>query len=328
MNDTQIIEVRDVHRRYGGRGQAGFDAVRGVSFAVRKGELFALLGTNGAGKTSVLELIEGLARPSAGSVRVIGHDPCAERRLVRPRIGIMLQESGFPHGLTVIETARMWAGTLSTPRPVAEVLELVGLQDRARVSIRQLSGGEKRRLHLALAVLGDPDVLFLDEPTAGLDPESRRNTWSLVRGLLESGTTVLLTTHYLPEAEELADRLAILHRGRIVRSGSPAEVAATEPATISFRLTDGDQVRLPDLPGVVSLQRRDARALRNPRHPAGGSERGSELVIRSDDPQSTLSALLGWADSEQVLLENLDSRTASLEEAFLAAADDNQEAAA
>jgi ABC-2 type transport system ATP-binding protein len=325
MNDTQIIEVRDVHRRYGGRGQAGFDAVRGVSFSVRAGELFALLGTNGAGKTSALELIEGLARPTAGSVRVIGHDPYAERRLVRPRIGIMLQESGFPHGLTVTETARMWAGTLSTPRPVAEVLELVGLQDRARVSIRQLSGGEKRRLHLALAVLGDPDVLFLDEPTAGLDPESRRNTWSLVRGLLESGTTVLLTTHYLPEAEELADRLAILHRGRIVRSGSPAEVAATEPATISFHLTDGDQARrLPELPGVVSLQRRDARALRNPSDPAGGVE----LVIRSDDPQSTLSALLGWAASQQVLLENLDSRTASLEEAFLTAAGDDQDVAA
>src|SRR5262249_12955104 len=150
--------------------------------------------------------------------------------------GIMLQEGGFAPDLTVAETGRMWAGTLSAPRPVAEALDLVGLGHQARVAVRSLSGGERRRLDLAMAILGRPDVLFLAEPTAGLEPEGRRRTWLLIRELLGSGTTVMLTTHYLEEAAELADRLAIMHRGLIARAGSPAEVAASQPARISFEL--------------------------------------------------------------------------------------------
>src|ERR1022692_1053659 len=212
MDDTGVITVRDLRRRYGSKGGHGFDAVRGVSFSVRRGELFALLGTNGAGKTSTMEVLEGLVPPAQGSVRVLGRDPFRERALVRRRMGIMLQEGGFPSDLTVAETGRMWAGTLSAPRPVAEALELVDLGHRASVAVRSLSGGERRRLGLAMAILGCPEVLFLDEPTTGLDPESRHRTWLLIRELLAAGTTVLLTTHYLEEAEELADRLAIMDR--------------------------------------------------------------------------------------------------------------------
>ena len=206
MDDTGVITVRDLRRRYGGTGGRGFEAVRGVTFSVRRGELFALLGTNGAGKTSTMEVLEGLAPPTRGTVRVLGCDPCRDRARVRRRMGIVLQEGGFPPDLTVAETGRMWAGTLSAPRPVPEALDLVGLGHRAGVAVRSLSGGERRRLDLAMAILGRPEVLFLDEPTTGLDPESRRRTWRLIRELLGAGTTVVLTTHYLEEAEELADR--------------------------------------------------------------------------------------------------------------------------
>src|SRR5690606_9069588 len=212
-----VIEVTGLRRVYGG----GFEAVRGITFSVGRGEIFALLGTNGAGKTSTVELLEGLAPPSGGRVRVLGHDPFAERAAVRPRTGVMLQEGGFPSDLTVAETTRMWAGCVSGARPPAEVLERVGLTTKSRVRVKQLSGGERRRLDLALALLGDPEVLFLDEPTTGLDAEGRRDTWELVRRLREAGTTVLLTTHYLEEAEGLADRLAILHDGEIAAAGTP-----------------------------------------------------------------------------------------------------------
>jgi ABC-2 type transport system ATP-binding protein len=314
MDDTTIIGVENLRRRYGPAGRHGFDAVRGVSFCVRRGELFALLGTNGAGKTSTLEVLEGLAPPASGVVRVMGHDPHRSRRLVRPRIGIMLQDGGFPSELTAIETARMWAGTLTSPGPVEEALDLVDLRHRAGVAVKQLSGGERRRLHLALAILGRPEILFLDEPTAGLDPESRARTWRLVRDLLQSGTTVLLTTHYLAEAEELADRLAILHRGRIVRTGTPAEVTASHPARISFTLPADTSEPVPHLPGSLGLD-----------HEAGG-----RVVISTRDLQLTLTALLGWASSSRVLLTDISARPAWLEEAFLAVAEhtDDKEAAA
>jgi ABC-2 type transport system ATP-binding protein len=216
-----VIEVDRLARRYG-----HYEAVRDVSFSVARGELFALLGTNGAGKTSTVEAVAGLARPSGGTVRVLGLDPVRDRAAVRRRTGIMLQDGGLPRDLTAAETARMWAGTLPDPRPVAEALELAGLEHRAGVRVRQLSGGERRRLDLALAILGRPEVLLLDEPTAGLDPQSRHRTWRLIRTLLAAGVTVLLTTHYLQEAEDLADRLAILHQGVVVRAGTVAEVVA------------------------------------------------------------------------------------------------------
>ena len=302
-----IVKVEDLRRRYGPPGRHGFHAVRGVSFSVQRGELFALLGTNGAGKTSTVEVLEGLAPATSGVVRVLGCDPYRGRRLVRPRIGIMLQDGGFPADLTVAEAGRMWAGTLTSARPVEEALDLVDLGHRAGVAVRQLSGGEKRRLDLAVAILGHPEVLFLDEPTAGLDPESRRRTWRLVRDLLESGTTVVLTTHYLHEAEELADRLAILHRGRIVRTGTPAEVADSQPARISYTLSADAGEPVPDLPGAIGT---------------AGTRRGGggRVVVHTRDLQRTLTALLGWANSRGVVLGDLDARSASLEEAFLAVA--------
>ena len=302
MDDNGVITVRDLRRRYGGTGGRGFDAVRGVTFSVRRGELFALLGTNGAGKTSAMEVLEGLAPAARGAVRVLGCDPCRERALVRRRTGIMLQEGGFPPDLTVAETGRMWAGTLSAPRPVAEALGLVSLGHRAGVAVRSLSGGERRRLDLAMAILGRPEVLFLDEPTTGLDPESRRRTWLLIRELLGAGTTVVLTTHYLEEAEELADRLAIMHQGRIVRTGTPAEVAASQPARICFELPEDSREPVPDIAGTRA------------------SVTGRTVLLQTADLQPTLTALLGWANSRDLVLAGLDARPASLAEAFHAVA--------
>ncbi|MET8506498.1 ABC transporter ATP-binding protein [Streptomyces sp. NPDC004787] len=291
---TNAIEADGLHRTYSG----GFEAVGGISLTVPRGEVFALLGTNGAGKTSTVELLEGLAPPTRGTVRVLGHDPYRERAAVRPRIGMMLQEGGFPSDLTAAETARMWAGCTTGARPVAEALETVGLAHRAAVRVKQLSGGERRRLDLALALLGRPEVLFLDEPTTGLDAEGRRDTWELVRGLRDGGTTVLLTTHYLEEAEGLADRLAIMHRGRIVTAGTPAEVTAARPARIRFRLPE-------DVPaGRLPLALKAAAD-------------GPRVEIRTYELQNALRTLLDWAADEDVRLDALDARSASLEEAFL-----------
>ena len=290
------ITVQGLHRRYGA-GDDAFEAVRGVDLAVPTGTISALLGTNGAGKTSTLELIEGLARPSGGSVRVLGLDPVADRHQVRPRTGVLLQQSGFPGDLTVAETLEMWAGTVTGARPVAESLARVRMEHRADTRLRSLSGGEKRRLDLACALTGDPDVVLLDEPTTGLDPESRRDVWNLIRGLRGRGATVLLTTHYLEEAEELADRVDIMHEGRIVRSGTPAEISGDHPSTIRF---ETPLTALPD------------------RLPARGvAADGGHTVIETDDLQDTLTELLGWAARHDVRLSDLEARTASLESVFL-----------
>ncbi|MEU3606534.1 ABC transporter ATP-binding protein [Streptomyces sp. NPDC035033] len=302
---TPAIEATDLSRSYGG----GFEAVRGISLSVGRGEVFALLGTNGAGKTSTVELLEGLAAPSGGTARVLGHDPYRERAAVRPRIGVMLQEGGFPSDLTVAETVRMWAGCTSGARPAGEALAAVGLAGREKVRIKQLSGGERRRLDLALALLGRPEVLFLDEPTTGLDAEGRRDTWELVRALRDEGTTVLLTTHYLEEAETLADRLAIMHRGRIVLSGTPAEVTAAQPARIRFTLPAGTPAaRLP-----LGLK---------------AAADGDRVEIRTHALQDDLTELLGWARDHGVRLDGLDARSASLEEAFLDIASRTEDAPA
>ncbi|MFG3253716.1 ABC transporter ATP-binding protein [Streptomyces sp. NPDC048172] len=288
------IEVEGLKRRYEG----GYEAVRGISFSVREGEIFALLGTNGAGKTSTVEVLEGLAKPSAGQVRVLGFDPFTERAFVRPRTGVMLQEGGFPSELTVAETARMWAGCMAEARPVPEVLELVGLARRADVRVKQLSGGERRRLDLALALIGRPEVLFLDEPTTGMDPEGRQETAELVRALRAEGTTVLLTTHYLEEAEQLADRLAIMRGGEIVTSGTPEQVVAARPSRIRFKLPAGvAPERLPlTVPAAVD---------------------GRTVSVKTQELQESLTELLLWARDEGVVLEGLQARSASLEEAFL-----------
>ncbi|MFJ9666643.1 ABC transporter ATP-binding protein [Streptomyces sp. NPDC101219] len=298
-HDEHVIEVTGLRRVY----SDGFEAVRGIDFSVRRGEVFALLGTNGAGKTSTVELLEGLSAPADGRIRILGHDPYTERAAVRPRTGVMLQEGGFPSELTVGETARMWAGCVSGARPVAEALAQVGLEGKTAVRVKQLSGGERRRLDLALALLGDPEVLFLDEPTTGLDAEGRQATWELVRALRDRGTTVLLTTHYLEEAENLADRLAILHQGRIAAAGTPAEVTAAQPSRISFELPEGYFVG--DLPPLdelgVTAHETDGRIVR----------------LRTRELQRTATALLVWADRAGVELRRLDVRSASLEEAFL-----------
>ncbi|GGU25393.1 multidrug ABC transporter ATP-binding protein [Streptomyces daghestanicus] len=294
-----MIEVTGLRRVYGG----GFEAVRGIGFTVRRGEIFALLGTNGAGKTSTVELLEGLAPPTAGRIRVLGHDPYTERAAVRPRTGVMLQEGGFPSELTVAETARMWAGCVSGARPVAEVLDLVGLGAKTGTRVKQLSGGQRRRLDLAMALLGSPEVLFLDEPTTGLDAEGRRDTWELARALRDSGTTVLLTTHYLEEAENLADRLAIMHEGRIAATGTPDEVTAAQPSRISFELPEGYFAG--DLPPLAGLG------------VSGHDIDGRTVRLRTRELQRTATGLLMWAASAEVELRRLDVRPASLEEAFL-----------
>ncbi|MGY1811511.1 ABC transporter ATP-binding protein [Blastococcus sp. SYSU D00820] len=296
------VEVVDLERRYG-----GFAAVRGISFEVAPGEVFALLGVNGAGKTSALEVVEGLARPAAGTVRVFGRDPVAERAAVRPGLGVLLQSSGLPGDLTVAETVRTWAGTLTAPQPVDEALAQVGLTDRADVRVRSLSGGERRRLDLTLALLGRPRVLVLDEPTTGLDPESRRTVWQLVRRRVREGAAVVLTTHHLEEAEELADRIAVMRAGRIVLSGTAGEIAATQPATIRFELAP-DAPELPVIPGAQLVSS------------------GSRVELRTRALQPVLTRLLVWADREGAVLTGLQARSATLEQAFLAVADEADEA--
>jgi ABC-2 type transport system ATP-binding protein len=291
MGSDTIIETTDLRRRYGDH-----EAVRGISLQVGRGELHALLGTNGAGKTTTVETLEGLQRPDGGTVRVFGRDPVHDRVAVRPRTGVMLQDGGLSGLLTVAETVRTWRSFTPGARPVPEALGLVGLADRAGVPVAQLSGGEHRRLELALAVLGRPELLFLDEPTTGMDPASRRRTWDAVDELRRSGTTVLLTTHYLEEAEALADRVTILHAGRIVAEGSPAEVVAARPARITFE-------RPPLAPPELTNAVRDVD--------------GDTVVYRSRNLQADLSELLAWAGRTGTTLGGLSARPASLEDVFL-----------
>ena len=277
-----------------------FEAVRGVDLRVGRGELFALLGTNGAGKTSTVELVEGLASPSGGSIREFGHDPVTERHLVRHRTGVVLQASGFPPSLTVAEMARTWHATLTRPEPWADLLDAVALTGRAEVEIAKLSGGERRRLDIALALMGDPELLVLDEPTTGLDPESRRAIWELVKARVDAGTSVLLTTHYLEEAEQLADRIAIMHDGLVAIEGTLAEIVAGAPARISFLRPPGLSLAELHLPGA------DLTA-------------SETISITTPTLQDTLRRVLTWAGDTQ--LAGLDARSASLEQVFLAIAD-------
>ncbi|MCT1997935.1 ABC transporter ATP-binding protein [Brachybacterium muris] len=290
--------AQGLERRYGS-GRTSHLAVAGIDLTITRGQLFALLGTNGAGKTSTLEVLEGLARPTGGSARVFGHDPYRERRHVRPRQGLMLQTGGFPPDLTAAEALTMWTSTLTAPRPVTAVLADVDLADKARTRISSLSGGELRRLDLACAIAGDPELLFLDEPTTGLDPESRARAWELIRGLKERGTTIVLTTHHLEEAESLADELAIMHRGRIVRRGTVEEVVAGHPATIRAALGAPTVPDLPALRGSSTLDRR------------------GRLEITTEHLNDDLLALLTWAREHGVELTGLDARAASLESVFL-----------
>lgn len=292
----KVVVADNVTRTYG-----KFTAVDGVSFHVAQGELVALLGSNGAGKTSLLEVLQGSTRSNDGRVRVFGLDPVADRAAIRQRTGIMLQEAGFAKDLTVRETLVMWAGTLTSPRPVADSLAMCGLEGRADIRVGSLSGGERRRLDLAMATLGRPELLFMDEPTTGLDPAVRQYTWELVRRMLDEGSTVLLTTHYMEEAEELADRILIMDRGRILTEGSVADIVARHPCEITFRdveVSDGEFERLSHVVYPVSRDRGITRVL-------------------STDLHATLRELLALADSRDIHLDGLNARAASLESAFL-----------
>ena len=292
----KVIVADNVTRTYG-----KFTAVDGVSFHVAQGELVALLGSNGAGKTSLLEVLQGSMRANGGCVQVFGLDPIADRAAVRRRSGIMLQEAGFAKDLTVRETLVMWAGTLTAPRPVEESLAMCSLENRANIRVGSLSGGERRRLDLAMATLGRPELLFMDEPTTGLDPAVRQHTWELVRRMLDEGSTVLLTTHYMEEAEELADRILIMDKGRILTEGSVADIVSRHPCEITFTDVEVSDVEFERLSHVVCPVSHD---------------RGITRVL-STDLHDTLRELLALADSRNIHLDGLNARAASLESAFL-----------
>lgn len=272
-------------------------AVDGIDFTVAEGEVFALLGTNGAGKTTTLELVEGFRRAQAGTIRVLGRDPHAERTALAPSVGVLLQDSGLVGELTVAETLALWQRLSSRPDSPAELLDRLALAHRADVAVERLSGGERRRLDIALAVWGRPRLLILDEPSTGLDPESRQRVWALVEDLSATGSTVLLTTHYLEEAEALADRVAIMHEGRVRVEGTMSEVLSSRPARITCTLPAGFPA-LPTLSGDVTVV-------------------ANELTVATDDLQADLLALLTWADRHGVALADLGATQASLQEVFL-----------
>ena len=226
---SPVIEVTDLRKSYG-----DVEAVRGVSFSVERGEVFGLLGPNGAGKTTTVEILEGFRRRSAGDVRVLGQDPAERSRALQEKVGIVLQSCGFYTRATVREAVEHFAKAYPRPRDAGETIALVGLEEKSDARTRSLSGGQKRRLDLALALVGDPELVFLDEPTTGFDPAARRIAWDVVRRLKELDKTVLLTTHYLDEAQELADRVAIVKDGLVVAEGPPSEL---RPGTAGYRIS-------------------------------------------------------------------------------------------
>jgi ABC-2 type transport system ATP-binding protein len=239
VSDTApAIEVSDLRKRYG-----GYEALRGLDITVRRGEVFGLLGPNGAGKTTTVEILEGYRARTGGEVSVLGHDPAGRSIDLRRRIGIVLQSGGIYSHITPREALRHWASFYPHPRDVEEVLDLAGLLHRADVRSRRLSGGELRRLDFALALVGDPELMFLDEPTTGFDPEARRAAWDTVRSLRELGKTILLTTHYLEEAQALADRVAIVKDGRVLVVGAPRELGVgAAHYRVAYRDSDGELV--------------------------------------------------------------------------------------
>lgn len=290
MATTPVIDVADLTVTYG-----DFTAVTDLSFQVDPGELYALLGTNGAGKTSALEVIEGHRRASSGAVRVFGASP-TDRRSVRPRTGIMLQESGFSPDLTVAETVGLIGRLSGRTDTVERVLGVADLVSKAGTRVGQLSGGEKRRVDFATAVYGRPELVFLDEPTTGLDIASRDALWAAVQELREHGATIVLTTHYLEEAQQRADRIGLMHQGRFVAQGTVAELTKTLPASIRFSLPPG--------------------APAPPMHSAPLD--GSGYVIETFDLQSDLKQLLDWADDRAVELRGLAAAPTGLDDVFRA----------
>ena len=271
------ITVSDLRKSYGGR-----EVLHGLSFGVETGEVFALLGPNGAGKTTTVEILEGYRRRDGGDVQVLGHDPGRGGRNFKARIGIVLQSSAVYHLLSVREIVELFAGYYPHPRPADDVIELVGLAEKREARVRTLSGGQLRRLDLALALVGDPELVFLDEPTTGFDPAARRQAWETIRGLRSLGKSILLTTHYMEEAQRLADRVAILRDGKIVGTGSPRELLSGHaPVEIRYR--------------------------RN----------GSEVVVATEEPTRVLHELTAQALADGVELDGLEVRRRSLEDVYL-----------
>jgi ABC-2 type transport system ATP-binding protein len=271
------IEVSGLRKAYG-----NLEAVRGVDFTIETGEVFGLLGPNGAGKTTTVEILEGYRKRDGGEVRVLGHDPERPGPDFRERIGVVLQSSELWPNLTVRETHAVFAGYYAQPRKVDEVIELVGLTDKANERVKTLSGGQKRRLDLGVALVGDPELVFLDEPTTGFDPAARRAAWEMIRSLRELGKTVLLTTHYLDEAEQLADRVAVLRDGVIVRIGTPRELT-TADLEVEIRYRTG----------------------------------GEDVVVRTKEPTRVLNELTGEALARGEELDSLEVRRATLEQVYL-----------
>lgn len=301
---TAALEVRDLHVRYG-----HVHAVRGISLHVAPGEVYSLLGHNGAGKTSTVEVLEGHRRAASGHVRVLGHDPAEGTRELRDRIGIVLQASSVEQALTVGEALRFYGSAYARPRPVAELLDLVGLAGNADTRIGKLSGGQQRRLDLALGIVGSPDVLFLDEPTTGFDPAARRQAWELVRHLCDGGMTVLLTTHYMDEAEQLADRVGVMSGGQLIAEGTPEQLRARVPeATITFRAPGGTALSDLALPPDASVA-------------ADGTVR-----IDTAEPTHVLAAITGAATRMQIELDGLTVRRPTLEDVFLHLSDERGDA--
>jgi ABC-2 type transport system ATP-binding protein len=270
------VQVGDLHKTYGEH-----EALRGVSFEIREGEVFSLLGPNGAGKTTTIEILEGYRRRDGGEVSVLGIDPAHATRDWRGRIGVVLQSSAMYENLSVRESLALFGGYYERPRPVDEVIAVVGLEDKADVLVRRLSGGQRRRLDFGLALIGDPELIFLDEPTTGFDPAARRAAWDTVRSLRELGKTILLTTHYLDEAEQLSDRVAVLREGRIVATGTPAELTRTPATEIRYR------------------------------------ENGRDVVVRTEEPTRVLAELTAQAVERGEELDGLEVRRPSLEEVYL-----------
>ena len=273
------IEVRDLRKSYG-----ELEAVRGIDFQVGRGEIYGLLGPNGAGKTSTVEILEGYRARTAGSVSVLGHDPGKRPRELRARVGIVLQSGGIYSHATVAEVLAHFASFYPRPREVAEVIALAGLEEKRDERTRTLSGGQKRRLDLALALIGDPELIFLDEPTTGFDPAARRGAWQAIRSLRELGKTVLLTTHYLDEAQELADRVAIIKGGRILAEGAPHELGVGTGTRYRVAYANGN---------------------------------GEATVVETDDPTQLLHELTGAALARGERLSALSVTRPSLEDIYL-----------
>jgi ABC-2 type transport system ATP-binding protein len=271
------ISVHGLRKSYGDD-----EAVRGISFEIAEGEVFGLLGPNGAGKTTTIEILEGYRPRDAGEVDVLGFDPGRAGPTFRERIGVVLQQSQLWPTITVAETHRMFAGYYDRPRDVDEVIKLVGLEEKRDARVKTLSGGQKRRLDLGVALVGDPDLVFLDEPTTGFDPAARRAAWDMIRALRSLGKTILLTTHYLDEAEQLADRVAVLREGQIIREGTPAELTGgTNETEVRYR------------------------------------QDGHEVVIHTTEPTRLLQELTAAALAEGREVEGLQVRRPTLEDVYL-----------